>query len=142
MDFHSGVLVVSLIAFYSIDSSSNSTEIKSTVFICKFRITKESVFGLYIFKNGPSPASLSFFGLFKKHYNFFNNICEKCPSSRHGRDISRGIISRQKSGRVEIEIGEASPIFQEIEIGIGEALVKSRVGGIGILFERSRDKSG
>ena len=30
---------------------------------------------------------------------------------RHERDISRGIISRQKSGRVEIEIGEASPTF-------------------------------
>ena len=29
----------------------------------------------------------------------------------YGRDISRGIISRQKSGRVEIEIGEASLIF-------------------------------
>ena len=29
----------------------------------------------------------------------------------YGRDISRGIISRQKSGRVEIEIGEASPTF-------------------------------
>ena len=30
-------------------------------------------------------------------------------SFNHGRDISRGIISRQKSGR--IEIGMASPIF-------------------------------
>ena len=45
-----------------------------------------------------------------------------------------------KIGSSRVEIGEASPIFQEI--GIGEALVKSRVGGIGILFERSRDKSG
>ena len=30
---------------------------------------------------------------------------------RYVRDISRGIISRQKSGRVKIEIGEASPTF-------------------------------
>ena len=52
------------------------------------------------------------------------------------------ISTKIGSSRVEIEIGEASPIFQEIEIGIGEALVKSRVGGIGILFERSQDKSG
>ena len=33
----------------------------------------------------------------------------------YGRDISRGIISRQKSGRVEI--GEASPTFWQIGIG-------------------------
>ena len=38
------------------------------------------------------------------------------------------ISTKIGSSRVEIEIGEASPIFQEIEIGIGEALVKSRVG--------------
>ena len=31
--------------------------------------------------------------------------------SSYGQDISRMIISRQKSGRVEIEIGEASPTF-------------------------------
>ena len=48
----------------------------------------------------------------------------------HGRDISGGdnISTKIGSSWVEIEIGEASPIFQEIEIGIGEALVKSRVG--------------
>ena len=44
-----------------------------------------------------------------------------CVLTNHGRDISRGIISRQKSGRVEIEIGEASPIFWQFGIGIGEA---------------------
>ena len=37
--------------------------------------------------------------------NFLNGTCS------YVRDISRGIISRQKSGRVEIEIGEASPTF-------------------------------
>ena len=36
------------------------------------------------------------------------------PTS-YGRDILRGIISRQKSGRVEI--GEAFPIFWQIGIG-------------------------
>ena len=43
----------------------------------------------------------------------FNKLCACVPplQSNHGRDISRGIISLQKSGRVEIEIGEASPIF-------------------------------
>ena len=38
------------------------------------------------------------------------------------------ISTKIGSSRVEIEIGEASPTFQEIEIGIREALVKSRVG--------------
>ena len=46
--------------------------------------------------------------------------------------------------KIEIEIGEASSTFWKIEIEIREALVKTQVGsrGIGILVERSRDKSG
>ena len=56
------------------------------------------------------------------------------------------ISTKIGSSRVEIEIGEASPIFQEIEIGIGEALVKSRVGSGASGFysrgvETSRDNS-
>ena len=51
-----------------------------------------------------------------------------------------------KIGSSRVEIGEASPIFQEIEIGIGEALVKSRVGSGASGFysrgvETSRDNS-
>ena len=39
--------------------------------------------------------------------------------TNYGRDISRGIKSRPKLGRVEIEIGEASPTFWQIGIGKG-----------------------
>ena len=47
--------------------------------------------------------------------------------SRYGRDISRGIISQQKSSWVEIEIGEASSTFWKIEIEIGEASPIDRI---------------
>ena len=36
----------------------------------------------YFFKYGPSQASFQFiFDFSSKHYNFYNKLCEKCPSS-------------------------------------------------------------
>ena len=62
--------------------------------------------------------------------------------TRHGRDISRGIISRQKSGR-DRDRGGLPDFSRNRDRDRGGLSKKSgRVGGIGILFERSRDKSG
>ena len=71
-------------------------------------------------------------------------ICTHQPWARYLEGDN--ILTKIGSSRVEIEIGEASPIFQEIEIGIGEALVKSRVGSGASGFysrgvETSRDNS-
>ena len=67
-----------------------------------------------------------------------------CKQAWAGYLEGDNISTKIGSSRVEIEIGEASPIFQEI--GIGEALVKSRVGSGASGFysrgvETSRDNS-
>ena len=63
-----------------------------------------------------------------------------CILTRHGRDISRGIISRQKSGRDRGGLPDFSRNRDRDRGGLSKK--SGRVGGIGILVERSRDKSG
>ena len=88
-------LVVSVLAFYSSDLSSNPTEIYSflkwvihghLVYFLYFQPiydTKIVVFSLFFFfyllwKNGPTPASFSFiFGLFKQTLQFLQQIYVK-----------------------------------------------------------------
>ena len=69
-----------------------------------------------------------------------------CPSNRDVRDISRGIRSRQKSGRVgsRSRSGWPIPIFQQIGIGSGWPIPTFQQIGIGSrsLSSNFRDKIG
>ena len=75
-----------------------------------------------------------------------NNDLPSCPGqvflhlrpcwmgSNYGRDISRWIISRQKSGRVEIEIGMAIPTFLTNRDQVGQPDLSQNSGCVGMPY--------